>query len=117
MGTNINVYTVYGIKVPYDKAFSEAYNDYLSENLAKPNKIGAILDFMMGDYMILGPILYCSGDFRYMEDMNDYQETDPDHLHQMKNNYYWNFEKNFPDYIDLLGKGDGWKIINVIEYS
>jgi hypothetical protein len=116
MGINIHVYTVYGFEIPWNDAFNEAYEEYLVKNMYTENKL-ALIDYMSGEYMILGPILYDSGDFRYMVEMNDYQEIDVDRLHQLKNSYYLKFEKAFPELIHLLGEGAGWKLINVIHYT
>lgn len=126
MGINIHVYTAYAVKLPWDGAFYEAYEE-IEEALidefgwGKPKpadrQIEAVMDSMMGEYMILGPILYDSGDFRYCEDMNNYQEIDIDdfELSNLWYTYVDKFKHLYPEHKHLL-TGDGPKLINFIHY-
>lgn len=125
MGINTHVYTVYGVKLPWDDAFYEAYEE-IEEALCdesgygKPKPAGsqieAIMDGMMGEYMILGPILYDSGDFRYCEDMNNYQEIVIDGLHVEWLDYKEQFARLYPNHVHLV-EGVEPKLINFIHYS
>lgn len=125
MGINTHVYTVYGVKLPWDDAFDESYEE-IEEALidefgyGKPQpadrQIEVIRDSMMGEYMILGPILYDSGDFRYCEDMNNYQEIDIDNLDDKWEDYKEMFLKLYPDHAHLIAF-DAPSLINFIHYS
>lgn len=125
MGINTHVYTVYGVKLPWDDAFYEAYEE-IEEALidkfgwGKPQPAGsqieAIMDGMGEEYMILGPILYDSGDFRYCEDMNNYQEIYVDRLESMQRMYKEDFERLYPEHYHLIVHND-FKLINFIHYS
>lgn len=125
MGINMHVYTVYGVKLPWDNAFHEAYEE-IEEALVeefgygKPHpadrQIKAIIDYMMGEYMVLGLKLYDSGDFRYCTDMNSYQEINIDGLHIGWLDYKEKFARLYPDHVHLL-EGVQPKLINLIHYS
>lgn len=125
MGINMHVYTVYGVKLPWNDAFHEAYEE-IEEALCdefgygKPQpadrQIEVIMDGMMGEYMVLGPILYDSGDFRYCDDMNNYQGIDIDGLHVEWLDYKEQFARLYPDHVHLLAY-DAPSLINLIHYS
>jgi len=125
MGINMHVYTVYGVKLPWDDAFHEAYEE-IEEALTdefgwgKPQpadrQIETIMDAMMGEYMVLGLILYDSGDFRYCDDMNNYQEIEDVGLFGKWFDYKEQFARLYPDHVHLL-EGVQPKLINLIHYS
>lgn len=125
MGINMHVYTVYGVKLPWDDAFHEAYEE-IEEALVdefgygKPHpadrQIKAIIDYMMGEYMVFGPLLYDSGDFRYCDDMNDYQEIEEVGLFGKWFDYKEKFARLYPGHVHLL-EGVEPKLINLIYYS
>lgn len=126
MGINMHVYTVYGVKLPWNNAFHEAYEKIEEELLdefgyGKPQpadrQIEAIIDGMMSEYMVLGLKLYDSGDFRYCDDMNSYQEIDIDGLYvKWIDEYKEKFARLYPDHMHLLS-GVRPKLINLIHYS
>jgi hypothetical protein len=125
MGINMHVYTVYGVKLPWDDAFYEAYEE-IEEALTdefgygKPQpadrQIEVIMDAMMGEYMVLGLKLYDSGDFRYCDDMNNYQEIEEVGLFGKWFDYKEQFARLYPDHVHLL-EGVQPKLINLIHYS
>lgn len=125
MGINMHVYTVYGVNIGWDQAFYDAYEE-IEEALCdefgygKPvpadRQIESVVDAMMGEYIILGEILYNSGDFRYCEDMNDYREIDVSDLLNIELTYKEHFAKLYPKHVDLL-QGKDFKLINLIHYS
>ena len=125
MGINMHVYTVYGVRLPWDDAFYEAYEE-IEETLldefgyGKPQpadrQIEAIIDGMMGEYMVLGLKLYDSGDFRYCDDMNNYQEIEEVGLFGKWFDYKEQFARLYPDHVHLL-EGVQPKLINLIHYS
>jgi hypothetical protein len=125
MGINMHVYTVYGIKIPWDGAFHESYEeveealtDEFGYGKSQPagRQIKTIMDNMMGEYMVLGDIIYDSGDFRYCDGMNNYQEIDIDGLRIGWLDYKEKFARLYPDYAHLL-EGVDPKLINLIHYS
>ena len=125
MGINMHVYTVYGVRLPWNDAFHEAYEE-IEETLldefgyGKPQpadrQIEAIIDAMMGEYMVLGLKLYDSGDFRYCDDMNSYQEIEEVGLFGKWFDYKEQFARLYPDHVHLL-EGVQPKLINLIHYS
>lgn len=125
MGINMHVYTVYGVKLPWNDSFYEAYADIEEALLdefgyGKPQpadrQIEAIIDAMMGEYMVLGLKLYDSGDFRYCDDMNNYQEIEEVGLFGKWFDYKEQFARLYPDHVHLL-EGVQPKLINLIHYS
>lgn len=125
MGINIHVYTVYGVRLDWNDAFYEAYEEVeealLDEfGLCKPKpkdrQVEAIMDNMMGEYMVLGPILYDSGDFRNGTDMNHYQEIEEVGLFGKWLEYKKEFSKLYPEHVHLL-EGKLVKLMNFIHYS
>ena len=124
MGINTHVYTVYGVRLDWDDDFYEAYEE-IEETLCdefgygKPQpadrQIEAIMDSMMGEYMILGPLIYDSGDFRYCDDMNNYQEIEIDDL-LVWPEYMSKFAKLYPQHLHLLENVTP-KLINLIHYT
>ena len=125
MGINMHVYTVYGVRLPWNDAFHEAYEE-IEEALVdefgygKPQpadrQIEAIIDAMMGEYMVLGLKLYDSGDFRYCDDMNSYQEIEEVGLFGKWFDYKEQFARLYPDHVHIL-EGVQPKLINLIHYS
>ncbi len=125
MGINMHVYTVYGVKLDWDNAFYEAYEEIEEALLdefgwGKPQpadrQIEAVIDGMMGNYIILGHKIYDSGDFRYCDDMNDYQEIDTSNFLNLELEYKEQFARLYPDHVYLL-EGKDFKLINLIHYS
>lgn len=125
MGINMHVYTVYGVRLPWNDAFYEAYEE-IEEALVdefgygKPQpadrQIEVIIDAMMGEYMVFGLKLYDSGDFRYCDDMNSYQEIEEVGLFGKWFDYKERFARLYPDHVHLL-EGVQPKLINLIHYS
>jgi hypothetical protein len=125
MGINMHVYTVYGVRLPWNDAFYESYEE-IEEALCdefgygKPQpadrQIEAIIDGMMGEYMVLGLKLYDSGDFRYCDHMNNYQEIEEVGLFGKWFDYKEQFARLYPDHVHLL-EGVQPKLINFIHYS
>lgn len=125
MGINTHVYTVYGVRLPWNDAFHEAYEEIEEALLdefgyGKPQpadrQIEVIMDYMSCDYMILGTRLYDSGDFRYCDDMNNYQEIEEVGLFGKWLDYKEKFARLYPDHVHLL-EGVQPKLLNLIHYS
>ena len=126
MGINTHVYMVYGIRIDWDNDFYEAYEeieeallDEFGYNKPHPadRQVQAIMDAMCGGYMILGHVLYDSGDFRYCEDMNSYQEIGIEGSHLLVwLDYKAQFSRLYPAHVHLIENKDP-KLINLIHYS
>jgi hypothetical protein len=125
MGINTHVYTVYGVRLDWDQEFYDIYEE-LDEALLEEfgynkrppedRQIEAVIDCMMGEYIILGHIIYDSGDFRYCEDMNNYQEIDTSNLLKLELEYKKQFVRLYPNHVHLL-EGKDFKLINLIHYT
>lgn len=125
MGVNIHVYTVYGVRLDWNDQFYQAYNNIeetlkdefgYNNPIPEDRQIEIVPDYMSSRYIILGSILYDSGDFRYMDDMNDYAEFDPSLLLATELEYKERFARLYPEFRDLLD-GKSFKLINIIQYS
>jgi hypothetical protein len=125
MGINTHVYTVYGVKLDWNDDFYEAYEeveeallDEFGYNKRAPEdrQIEAIIDCMGGEYMIFGHKIYDSGDFRWCENMNNYQEIDTSNLESMQRMYKEEFKRLYPDHYHLIAHHD-FKLINLIHYT
>jgi hypothetical protein len=124
MGINTHIYTIWGIKTEWNDSFNDAYEE-IEEQLVdefgygKPQpsnrQVNVIMDGMLCEYMIFGRILYDSGDMRYWDDMNNYQEIDLSSLVDEEKEYKETFKKLYPDHYHLVDKP--FKLINVIHYS
>lgn len=125
MGINTNVITMFGVRIPWDE---DLYSDYeeIEEKLIeefgysnpKPpdSQIPAIFDGMLGEWIYLGVVLYDSGDFRYMDNMNDYQESDIWNLDNLRVEWLNNFRRLYPQH-EHLALNKRWKLLNFIYYS
>lgn len=127
MGINTHVYTVYGFKTEWDDDFYEArevieeelYDKYKErKHFPKEAQIDSVIDSMCGSFMAFGKILYDSGDFRWCDEMNNFQELDvsDENLKKIKSEYKAKFEELYPNFIHLI-KDKEWKVLNLIHYS
>ena len=126
MGINIHVYTYYGVKTNWNDDFYTDYEEIEEQNIdiygwnrdiPEDKQVDVLVDCMSGEYLLFGIRLYDSGDFRYCNKMNNYQELQLDisTLEQGKQKYIEIFSKLYPDRVHLLeGK---WKLINIIHYT
>src|ERR1035437_10463759 len=98
MGVSTNIYTYYGIKIPYNQEFADAY-----DNVYENCPVDVLIDGMGGDYIVLGKKLFDSGDFRWdMEDGDDFKEIDPDELADIERDYKLAFIVGFPQFAHLI---------------
>jgi len=125
MGINMNVYTIYGINCRWDDGFFKDYEtiqeqlyDEFGYNNPFPadRQVDVLIDGMGGNYIILGKVLYDSGDFRYCDSMNDYQVLDIYSLNDYKQRYIEQFSKLYVNHMHLV-EGKEWKLFNLIHYS
>ena len=101
MGISTHIYCVYGVKIPWDDAFSDAHElVYNDEDLPD-----LIFDGMGGDYVVLGKILYDSGDFRWGFENGDVAKTiDVAALPSIEQAYRRQFAQKFPDFVGFLNQ-------------
>jgi len=122
MGININVYTIWGLKHPMDTSFRKEWGDieehlferYGNRDYPESFQIRAII----GDnYVVVGHVLYDSGDFRYMDNMNEYAklDIDPKELRRLEREYKRKFAKLYPRHKYLVDQP--FELFNMIHYS
>ena len=100
MSVAINVYTYYGVKIPYDSAFSDTY-----DKVYEICDVDVILDGMCGEYIVLGHRLYNSGDIcDAFEDGDNWKEIDIEQLPKYEIEYKEAFKKWFPEFFHLIDK-------------
>jgi hypothetical protein len=118
MGINTHYYTVYGIKISsYDDDLSDAmYGEGdLYETVEKNENLDIIMDGMGGDYMVIGKILFDSGDLRWSEIKDTFVEIDMSNLTDIRLSAMQEMQKLFPDFSHYLD-GD-WKIMTFMHLS
>jgi hypothetical protein len=71
VGISTHVYAVYGVRVAWNDEFSEAH-ELVYDDDDLPDMI---FDGMSGEYMMLGHILFDSGDFRWGFENGDVMKT------------------------------------------
>lgn len=98
MGVSTNIYTYYGVKIPYDHELAGAYDEHYLNPQAP--------DILFGEeYIVLGKRLFDSGDFRYaLEDGDDWKQIDIGMLPAFEIDYRIQFAKFYPDLTHLLEK-------------
>ena len=98
MGVSTNVCTYYGIEIPYNQEFADAY-DKVYENCP----VDVLIDGMGGDYIVLGKKLFDSGDFRWgMEDGDAFKEIDTNDFGRIERDYKLAFILCFPQFNELM---------------
>ena len=112
MGVSIRYYTIYGVKLEYNKKLSSS----LYEEAMDDDDCPFILsDGMNGKYTILGKVLYNSGDLRWGDDGDDYVEVDLDSLSDYETQYRQEFIAKFPNFATLLDHP--FKLMTLVHYS
>ena len=103
MGVDINMYTFWGIRVPtYDEEFVEKYEE--KYGYSNRSKSGGIFDGMSGEYMVLGCILFDSGNIRYGELHEGFMQQDIRTIPALEEDYREKFLEDFPEYAYLLSE-------------
>lgn len=116
MGINTHYYTVYGIvHNHYDEEFSETVYDELYDVVENHEDLDIIMDGMGGDYMIIGKILFDSGDLRWSEIKDTFVKINPNHLKMYQVKATTAFREIFPDNEKLL-EGE-WQLLTLMHLS
>jgi hypothetical protein len=112
MGINTHYYTIYGVKTEYNGEFGEAYDDVYHD----ADKPFVLIDGYSGEYMILGAVLFDSGDLRWGEIEDVYVEIDLDKLHELEHKYRKQFAAKFPEFDEAMLK-EPFKLMTLVHYS
>jgi hypothetical protein len=111
MGISTNYYTVYGVKLPFNDEFNEAWNEVYNDS----DTPCVISDGYSGEYIVLGKILYDSGDLRWGETEDSFVEIDIDSLPDIEIDYKREFVAKFPEFASLLEQP--FKLMTFVHYS
>jgi hypothetical protein len=115
MGIDTHFYTIYGVKMPWNDEFHEAYE--YGEVYDGRDTPWVLLDSMSGEYMIFGQLLFDSGNMRWgFEDGQQYAESSLDNLEGIAVYYCRNFAQKFPKFQDLI-KPEDFKIMSLVHFS
>jgi hypothetical protein len=124
MGINTNCYCYWGVKTAWSEEFSNASEEVYEANTAKygygksPSDadVDHLFDCYGAEYMIFGQQLWCSGDARWSEMVNETQtEINGEILQAWRTEYIKHFESLYPGLVHLVDVP--WKLINFVHYS
>lgn len=118
MGISTNFYTIYGLYLEEDhKDFNSLY-EYYDENYDEISKnINFIFDGMSGKYIVIGEVLFDSGDARYgFEDGDALALISVGGLSLVEESYKQNFRKYFPEKFHYILDSE-FKIITFSHYA
>lgn len=102
MGVSLNIYVVYGVKIPWDQNLSDKFEEYWEQN-RESELPEHQFDGMSGEYMVLGSQLFDSGDFRYnLEAGDSFKKHDIKDLVHMERTYKTRFSRLFPEFVHIM---------------
>lgn len=120
MGININNYGIYGVRIDdYDSEMSELHEKIYDLNKAGIHFVDAIVDGMMGEYIILGQIFWDSGDWRYGAEEGKslgILDPSPESLQKIREPVVKGFQEHLPEYVHLVNNPNQWKIMTLTHY-
>lgn len=111
MGISTNYYTVHGLRLEWNDEFNEAYDEVY--DVADTPFV--LIDGMSGEYIILGKILYDSGDLRWGETEDSFVDIDLDTLPALESKYKQEFIAKFPEFASLVEQP--FKLMTFVHYS
>lgn len=114
MGINTHYYTVYGVKIDYNDDLGEALDEVWDE-LQKEDDLAIIADAMGGEYMVIGKILFDSGDLRFNDFKDSFEVISNGELPIYRIDVTNAFSRLFHKFTDLLD-GD-WNLMTFVHYS
>ncbi len=101
MGVSTHAYAVYGVKIPWREDFCDAH-ELVYDDADLPD---LIFDGMSGEYIVIGKILFDSGDFRWgFENGDIYKSIDTSQLEKIEADYRKSFENKFPQFVHLISQ-------------
>lgn len=115
MGIDTHYYTVFGIKHNYDDVPSNWKDDAYEEAYDDADTPNVIIDSMSGEYIILGEILYDSGNLRWGDMEDVFVEIDLARLGEIEAKYKAEFTAKFPDFAELVNQP--FKLMTFAHYS
>jgi hypothetical protein len=104
MGINTHYYTFYGVKLVFGPLSSHEENDEFHEALydrATPD-FDSISDGMGGEYLLLGKILFNSGDLRYNDIEDTWVNIPLDKLSEIDVEWRKAFKETFPQWANII---------------
>lgn len=124
MGINTHYYTFWGVVLDYNlfgKNTEENIikNEQFHEELytaGSSSKWSYIGDGMNGEYLLLGKILFDSGDLRWSDFEDTWQEIPLDKLPELDVEWRKAFQEDVPDYAYLIDNVPS-KLITLAHYS
>ena len=111
MGVSTNYYTIYGVKLDWNDEFHTAWDDVYGDK----DTPFVLSDGYRCEYIILGKILFDSGDQRGLEIKDSFVEINMDSLPDIEANYRAEFVAKFPQFAYLVDKP--FKIMTLVHYS
>jgi hypothetical protein len=112
MGISTNFYTIYGIKVEWDDAFNDAYDEVYDDE----DTPFVLTDGMSGEYMVFGAVLFDSGDARWgFEEGDSFKEIDTNTLVNLELGYRTEFLAKFPEFAYIIEQP--FKLMTLAHYS
>lgn len=111
MGISTNYYTIYGTRIEWNDEFSEAYEEAYDDT----DTPFVLLDSMCCEYIILGDILFDSGDLRWGEPNDVCVEIDIHKLGELELEYRKQFIAKFPRFESLMYAP--FKLMTFVHYS
>lgn len=108
MGVNLNFYAYYGVKIEYDAAFAEAYEEVYQSIDSE----SILFDGMSGEYIVIGKRLWDSGDARYSySDSAGFVKTplDVDYLATVRKEFKDSFKELLPNWMHIVDQK--WELL------
>ncbi len=111
MGVSTTMYTVFGVKIQFDSDFiDQAEADGVYHTLEKY----IIADGMGGEYIVVGKVLFDSGDMRW-DAPEGFEEIDVTALEDGRAEVVAAFNEHLPDRRGILDQP--WKLFSFVHYS
>ena len=111
MGIDVKVYTVFGVKAPWDDQFVDDYDDVYEKC-----PVDIIMDCMSSEYLVFGKHIFNSPNFRWNEGDGDAMTfTEVSDFPKIEQEYRAEFAKWFPQHTALLNAP--FKLITFTHYS
>lgn len=102
MGISTNIYVVYGVRTGWHDEFMEVEMERTYDD---PDAPRVIADGMGGDYMVMGEVLFDSGDFRWgMENGDWLGYIDLASLPEIEQAYRERWARYYPDHLEMINQ-------------
>ena len=111
MGIDTHYYTIHGVKLDWNDDFTQAYDEVYDDD----DTPFVLLESMCGEYMILGNVLYDSGNLRWGETEDVFVEIDIQKLGELELQYRKDFIAKFPQFEKFVY--GPFKLMTFVHYS